>query len=165
MPWTDDQDQRLASLVEKHGMHDWNAIHHDFNALQDPDKHRTKGSVREHWRMRGKQATKLTMSKAESLFSAVASSVSIPAAADWTAADDANAVQLVKRRASELTANYAIPRGSVADDFADDFNKSEVEGSSRIRTGADLADRWRSVLREKHATSLNPFNTQQSAAL
>lgn len=80
MCWTDDQHQRLATLVENQSNHDWNAIHHDFNALQDVDKHRTKGSLREHWRLRGKQATntKLTMSKAESVFSAVASSVSMP---------------------------------------------------------------------------------------
>ena len=49
--------------------------------------------------------------------------------------------------------------GSVADDFADDFNKFEVAGSS-IRTGADLAERGKSVPREKHAASLNPFNIQ-----
>ena len=91
MCWTDDQHQRLASLIEKQVIHDWNAIHHDFNALQDLDKHRTKGSLREHWRLRGKQATNApkssistlrpvpqTMSKAESVFSAVASSVSMP---------------------------------------------------------------------------------------
>ena len=174
--WDNDQHQLLTELVAKH-VSDWVSIHFDFNALQELDRHRTKACLREHWRIREQwrnresQLPEPTTSPADS---SSAVPVSIPAAShrrttvspsafeQWTADDDAIAVRLIKRRAAELTANYAIPRGSTAADFAEDFNKEA--GSALTRTGADLAERWRSVLRKTHAASLNPFNTQRSAA-